>query len=114
MASPLRLYSNDVPYDDTEWVLLGLNTEEDLFGMSRQLYVWVLFAVLIGLGFGVIGIYLVVRHLTKPVQRLMLCISQGSAGLRQFKPANILEIDALYDVVTELTEQQRAAENILL
>ena len=114
VASPLRLYSNNVPYDDTEWVLLGLNTEEDLFGMSRQLYVWVLFAVLIGLGFGVIGIYLVVRHLTKPVQRLMLCISQGSAGLRQFKPANILEIDALYDVVTELTEQQRAAENILL
>ncbi len=114
VASPLRLYSNNVPYDDTEWVLLGLNTEEDLFGMSRQLYVWVLFAVFIGLAFGVIGIYLVVRHLTKPVQRLMECISQGSAGLREFKPANILEIDALYDVVTELTEQQKAAENILL
>ena len=114
VASPLRLYSNNVPYDDTEWVLLGLNTEEELFGMSRQLYVWVLLAVLIGLGFGVIGIYLAVRHLTKPVQRLMLCISQGSVGLQQFKPANILEIDALYDVVTELTERQKAAENILL
>ena len=114
VASPLQLYSNNVPYDGTEWVLLGLDTEENLFGMSRQLYVWMLFAILIGLGFGVIGIYLAVRHLTKPVQRLMLCISQGSAGLRQFKPANILEIDALYDVVTELTEQQKAAENILL
>ena len=114
VASPLRLYSNNVPYDDTEWVLLGLDTEEDLFGMSRQLYVWVLFAVFIGLAFGVIGIYLVVRHLTKPVQRLMECISQGSAGLREFKPANILEIDALYDVVTQLTERQKAAENILL
>ena len=114
VASPLQLYGNNVPYDDTEWMLLGLNTEEDLFGMSRELYVWVLLAVLIGLVFGVIGIYLVVRHLTRPVQRLMLCISQGSAGLRQFKPANILEIDALYDVITELTEQQKAAENILL
>ncbi len=114
VASPLRLYSNNVPYEDTEWVLLGLDTEEDLFGMSRQLYVWVLFAVFIGLVFGVIGIYLVVRHLTKPVQRLMECISRGSAGLREFKPANILEIDALYDVVTQLTERQKAAENILL
>ena len=114
VASPLQLYSNNVPYEDTQWVLVGLNTEEDLFGMGRQLYVWMIFAVFIGLIFGVIGIYLAVRHLTKPVQRLMLCISQGSAGLRQFKLANILEIDALYDVVTELTERQKAAENILL
>lgn len=114
VASPLELYGNNVPYDDTEWLLLGLDTEEDLFGMSRQLYVWMFLAVLSGLAFGVVGIYLVVRHLTRPVQRLMHCISQGSAGLRQFKPANILEIDALHDVITQLTEQQKEAENILL
>lgn len=114
VASPLRLYSNNAPYEDTEWVLLGLNTEEDLFGMSRQLYVWVLFAVFIGLVFGVAGIYLMVRHLTMPVKRLMNCISKGSSGLQEFKPCNILEIDALYDVVTGLTERQKAAENILL
>ncbi|MCI8270664.1 MAG: response regulator [Lachnospiraceae bacterium] len=111
---PLNLYSNNVPYDNTEWVLLGLDTEEDLFGMSRHLYVWIVAAILIGLIFGVVGIYFMVRHLTKPVQQLMSCISKGRAGLQEFKPSNILEIDALYQVVTDLTEQQKEAENILL
>ena len=114
VGHPLRLYSNHVPYKDTDWVLLGLDTEEDLFGMSRQLYIWMVAAVLIGLGFGVLGIYLVVRHLTRPVQRLMQCISQGPEGLQRFKLSNILEVDRLYDVVVDLTEQQRKAENILL
>lgn len=111
---PLKLYSNNVPYDNTEWVLLGLDTENDLFGMSRQLYVWMMAAVLVGLSFGVLGIYILVKHLTKPVQHLMQCISKGSAGLQEFKPSNILEIDALYDVVKELTDSQKESENILL
>ena len=111
---PLKLYSNNVPYENTEWVLLGLETENALFGMSRQLYVWMVVAILIGLIFGVFGIYFLVRHLTKPVQYLMHCISRGRAGLQEFKPSNILEIDALYDVVNDLTEKQKEAENILL
>ncbi len=114
VVCPLKLYSNNVPYENTEWVLLGLDTEEDLFGMSRLLYVWMVIAVLIGLGFGVFGIYFMVRHLTKPVQCLMQCISKGREGLSEFKPSNILEVDALYDVVTDLTERQKEAENILL
>ena len=111
---PLRLYSTNVPYEDTEWVLVGLDTEEDLFGMSRRLYIWMVAAVLLGLGVGVLGIYPMVRHLTRPVQELMRCISGGSEGLQSFKPSNILEIDGLYDVVVGLTERQRKAENILL
>ena len=114
VVCPLRLYSNNVPYENTEWVLLGLDTEQDLFGMSRQLYIWMVIAVLIGLAFGVFGIYFLVRHLTRPVQQLMRCISCGRTGLREFKPSNILEIDALYDVVKDLTDRQKAAENILL
>lgn len=114
VACPLKLYGNHAPYEDTEWVLLGLDTEEDLFGMSRQLYVWMILSVLIGLAFGVAGIYLVVRHLTRPVQRLMKSIMEGRTGLQSYKPSNILEIDALYDVVNDLTQRQKEAENILL
>ena len=114
VACPLELYEKNVPYEDTDWVLLGLNTEENLFGMGRQLYLWLVVAILIGLGFGVLGIYLVVRHLTRPFQRLMQCIMAGSAGLQNFRSSNILEIDALYDVISDLTERQREAENILL
>lgn len=114
VVCPLRLYGNNAPYENTRWVLLGLNTEEDLFGMSRRLYVWMLAAILVGLVFGVFGIYFLVRHLTRPVQQLMECISRGRTGLSEFKPSNILEVDALYDVVNDLTDRQKKAENILL
>ncbi len=114
VACPLELYGRNVPYESTEWVLLGLNTEKELFGMSRQLYFWMVIAVFIGLAFGVFGIYILVRHLTRPVQQLMQCIMEGSAGLQKFRLSNILEIDALYDVVSDLTKQQKKAENILL
>ncbi len=114
VVCPLKLYSNNVPYDYTEWALLGLDTEEDLFGMSRRLYLWMVVAILCGLAFGVLGIYFLVRYLTKPVGRLMQCISRGSAGILDYKPSNIYEIDALYDVVRDLTNSQKDVENILL
>lgn len=114
VVRPLKLYSNNVPYEYTDWALLGLDTEMDLFGMSRQLYFWMVIAVLIGLGFGILGIYLAVRHLTRPVKRLADCISEGSEGLHNYTPPNILEIDALYDVVVDLTRQQKKAQDILL
>lgn len=114
VVCPLKIYSNNVPYKNTEWVLLGLNTEEELFGMGHQLYIWVVVAVLIGLAFGVLGIYLLVKHLTKPVQNLMQSISRGREGIEEFEISNILEIDALHDVVRDLTERQKEAENILL
>jgi len=111
---PLNLYSNNVPYEYTEWMLLGLDTENDLFGISRQLYVWMVIAILVGLIFGFFGLYFLVRHITRPVQQLMRCISKGRAGIQEFKPSNILEIDALYDVVKDLTDRQKEAENVLL
>ncbi len=111
---PLRLYGSHVPYENTEWVLLALDTEDDLFGMTRKLYVWMVAAILVGLLFGVLGIYVLVRHLTRPVQHLMRCIEKGSAGLSEFKASNILEIDALYEVVKDLTDRQKEAANILL
>ncbi len=114
VSCPLKLYSNNVPYEHTNWVLLGFDTEDDLFGMSRRLYLWVVAAVFGGLGFGILGLYFMVRYLTRPVGRLMECISRGGAGLLDFKSSNIFEIDALYDVVRDLTDRQKEAENILL
>ncbi len=114
ISSPLKLYDNNAPYEDIEWVLLGLNEESELFGMSRQLYAVLAIALFLGLCFAVFGTYLIVLNLTKPIKDLMLCINGGSAGLEDFQASNILEIDALYDVVQDLTNRQKEAENILL
>jgi len=107
---PLKLYGNNAPYEDTQWVLLGLNTEDDLFGMSRRFYFWLGSAILAGLLFGISCIYFLVKSLTSPLNRLVECISRGSAGLQSYKSSNILEVDTLYDVVNDLTRKQKEAE----
>lgn len=114
VVCPLKLYGNNAPYENTEWTLLGLDTEEDLFGMSRQLYLWMLIAILIGLVFGILGVYFLIRHLIKPIQRLMHCINKGEDAIQTFELSNILEIDALYDAIRNLTERQKETENTLL
>lgn len=114
VSCPMKLYSNNVPYRDTEWVFLGLNTEDNLFGMSRRLYIWMGVAVLVGLGFGVICIYFLVLHLTRPIKQLIRCIGEGYDGLQGFKASNILEVNALYDMVSNLMKKQKEAENVLL
>jgi signal transduction histidine kinase/PleD family two-component response regulator/PAS domain-containing protein len=111
---PLKLYSDHVPYENTNWVLIGLNQEEELFGIGRELYLWMTIALLAGLVFGVICITYVIHRLTRPIQRLMSCIRKGRAGLQEYQPSNILEVDALYEVVRDLTEQQKESRDVLL
>ncbi len=111
---PLNLYNTQAPYEDTEWVLLGINTEKDLFGISRQLYVSVMISVLIGLVFGVVAINLLLRILTNPLKRLAGSISRGMEGLEAYKPSNVLEIESIYEVVNDLFKRQKEVENALL
>ncbi len=111
---PLELYDAHPPYQDTEWVLIGLSSEESLFGMTRKLYMWMLVAIFFGLVFSLMGIYFVVRRITSPIMRLMTCISKGEDGLLEFAPSNIFEVDSLHAVVKDLTAAQKAAEGALL
>ncbi|MCM1112629.1 MAG: ATP-binding protein [Muribaculum sp.] len=113
VCCPLKIYGSHAPYEDTEWVLIGLNSEEELFGMTRTLYLWMLLALLIGFVFSLAGIYLVVHRITRPIKHLMACISRGRSGLQEFVPTDILEVDALYEVVADLTEKQLESENVL-
>lgn len=111
---PLKLYSRQAPYDNTEWVLMGLNTEDALFGISRRLYATTLIAVCIGLGFGIVAINVLVRYFTNPLKRLAGSISRGTEGLEAYKPSNVMEIDSIYDVARDLFRRQKEVENTLL
>ncbi|MCM1089385.1 MAG: ATP-binding protein [Butyrivibrio sp.] len=113
VKSPLKLYDSFAPYENVDWVLVGLDTEDGLFGMSHQLYMWMGIAILAGLVFGVFGIYVIILHLTKPIKNLTQCINEGSAGLKNFQATNILEIDGVYDVIQDLMARQKESESIL-
>lgn len=113
VKNSLKLYDRFAPYDNVNWVLVGLDTEDGLFGMGRRLYMWMGIAILAGLVFGVVGIYMSVLHLTRPIKNLIQCIDGGSAGLKNFQASNIIEIDGLYDVIQELMARQKESEGIL-
>lgn len=108
--SSMKLYSNNPPYANSDWVFLGLKGQEDLFGMGQSLYLWIIAAVLVGLLFAVVAIYVLVRHLTDPIQQLTDSISQGPRGLAKYKNSDIPEIDGIYLVVKHLVEKQQATE----
>lgn len=109
----LKLFGNNAPYENTGWELLGLKTHSELFGMGDSTYLWIIGAVLFGLIFAVVAIYVLVRHLTEPIQKLTVSISQGERGLAHYEQSNISEIDGIYGVVNQLFEKQKATERSL-
>lgn len=109
----LQLYGHNAPYSNTNWVLLGMRTHSELFGMGQDIYIWIIGAVLFGLVFAVVAMYVLVKHLTDPIKDLTVSISQGTPGLARYEESNISEIDGIYRVVNQLFEKQKATERSL-
>ena len=114
IIKPIVLYSTNVPYDDTEWILCGLVTENSIYGLGRSIYVQILLTSLATVIIAVIAVYCLTRYVTKPVYRLMDSVRGGVTGIRNFKISNIAEIDELHEVVENLTETQRQTQEQLL
>lgn len=109
----LKLYERNAPYSNCNWVLLELKTHSELFGMGQSTYVWIIGAVLFGLLFTVVAIYMLVKHLTDPILNLIAAISKGARGLADYQKSNISEIDGIYNVVNQLFEKQKVTERTL-
>lgn len=114
MTSPMELYSNNVPYDNTQWELCALVTENSVFETGRKLYrgIIAIIAACALLGFAVV--IFIVRRAVKPVYRLMNSVLGGIEGIRDFTPSQIQEIDELHDVVERVTEAQQETEDRLV
>lgn len=106
----LNLYSNHVPYPNTNWVLIGLKTEDTLFGTSRSIFSSMMLAVAFGVIFGVLMVAILVSNVTKPIARLVSSVRGGVEGIHGFKKSGIREIDQIHEVVETLTEEQQQAE----
>lgn len=114
ILEPLNLYSNNVPYSDTEWMLCGLVTEDSVYGLGTKVYTRITLAILISGFLAVLCVYILSRHVTKPVSRLAESVRGGVEGIRKFPESGIQEIDELHDVIENLTDAQRKAEDQLL
>ena len=114
MISPLNLYSNNVPYTDTEWELCALVTENSIYETGRNLYRGVLMVIAASIVLGILVVVIVVKKVMNPFYRLMNSVRGGVEGIREFVPSQIMEIDELHNVVENVTEAQKKTEEQLI
>ncbi len=114
VIKPLSLYSNNVPYDDTDWVMCGLVTEDSIYNFGKNLYTRMIVAIFAALIPGIAILIIVIRYITKPVYQLMESVRGGVEKLHEFKPSGILEVDELHSVIEGLTDSQAAAEELIM
>lgn len=107
------IYGNNVPYDNTKWVLVGLVNEDSIFGMSDNLLQvgYIMIAAFFVLG--IVILIIVLGFVVEPFKRLLTSVRGGITGLRNYKPSNVKEIDELQSVIKELTEQDIQSANLL-
>ena len=113
LMSKMNLYANNVPYKNTNWVLCGFVAEESIFSLGNRLYQNILTTIVICAILGMGLMFIVIRYVTRPVYRLMDSIRGGIAGLKNFEPSNIQEVDELHGIVENLTESELKTENQL-
>ena len=114
IVKPLSLYSNNVPYEDTNWYLCGLVTEKSIYGLGNSVYKIILAAIVGSTILAAFCVYFLVTYVTKPVNRLVEGVRGGVEGIHAFAPADIAKIDELHDVIENLTDAQQQAEERLL
>lgn len=114
VMQPLTLYDKIVPYEDTEWVLCGLVTEDSIYGTGNMIYGHMLATILLTTLVAAALVFGLVRFVTKPVYRLVESVRGGVQEIHNFRKSGIQEVDELHDVVENLTDAQRQSEIQLL
>jgi diguanylate cyclase (GGDEF)-like protein len=111
----LRLYNTNTPFSKTEWIFLGMQKKQDLYGMGDTILRNLMLATAAAMIFGIFGVYIIVRYVTKPLRRLMVCVQQSTATkMRDFPASRVLEVDSLYQVLKNLSDKQRDSEYRLI
>ena len=114
-VAPFAIYNINTPFENHGWALIGVQEKSSLFGISNRIMKSVLTAVFVALLFGIVSVFVLMKHLTKPISVLADWIRNVRRNtVLDYKKTDIVEVDDLYEAVNELTERQRAAENAAL
>lgn len=114
VIQPLSLYNKIVPYDDTEWVLCGLVTENSVYGTGEMIYGQMIATIIMATLLAAVLVLALVQFVTQPVYRLVDSVRGGIQEIHKFKESGIREVDELHDVVENLTDAQKRSELQLL
>lgn len=104
-AKSFKLYNTNTPFEEEQWVLLGVVDKRDLLSFSEHIKVMILVCTLVVLVIAAIGIIVVSRTITRPIAMLadeLKNYSESSA--LSLSRVNIFEIDKLTEAIEQLSE----------
>ncbi len=113
VTSDLNVYYSNVPYENTNWVLIGLVDESSIFGLSTTLNRTIVFVILAEVLLSLIVALIVYRIISEPLSELMISVRGGLDGLNQYQPSNIKELDNLHHVIQKLSQKEYKQQELL-
>ncbi len=110
----LAVYSHNTPFEQEEWVLIGLARRKDLLSFYNSIRRMILSSMLVPVIFSLLGVFIIGKIVTDPIRRLVteLRAKSGVHGL-SLKRVNISEIDELTETIEQLScDVERSAAKI--
>ena len=107
-VAPVAVYGSESPYQQEDWMLLGLAKEQDLYNASRSTEYTLGVATLMMLIVGLLGSTFIALRLSKPIQVLSQEVAQAhltkSNTIPKLTKTYIKEMDEFSDAFTALSE----------
>ena len=112
IAEPLKLYSGVVPYDDTDWTVVGLFSEDSIFAVGNSLYHRLGITIILTTLTCLVLAAVASRAINQPLRNLIGSVQGGIEDLRTFRTSGA-EVDQLHRVILDLTEDGLEKQHML-
>lgn len=114
---PLNLYSNNAPFEDQHWALIGVVPTRSLYAFSGKVNALLLLALVCNLAAGIVGSVVISRRLSRPIQVLSREVAQAQKGkgeIPKLSTTGLREIDQFAGAITTLSRDVVAASTRFL
>lgn len=102
--NPLRLYNTNTPFEEDQWMLIGIMDEHHLLVFSKGVAHDIFWAIAISLIMGIGCIFIASRLSAQPIMSLMAQVRKSNASLPvRFAKTNIYEIDEMASAIESLS-----------
>ena len=101
-VSPLTIYNRNTPFEGEILALVGMVPDDQLYAVSYDVRDSLLFVMMLILGIGSFGIFVVSHYLAQPIRRLADKVrTRESRDQAELEHINIQEIDQLVDAIEQ-------------
>ncbi len=113
--TPLNLYPEGSPYEAEKWAIMAVNSGTDIYADLDAVILRLVLALIVCLAISVVMVYLVTRHVARPVKALVHNVkTYDNVGAIETVDTNISEIHDLSAALNELSSKRSEYQNELI